>query len=75
VDGLEKCSARWAHTLAASDVLIDMMHRHLFPFDEPQMVEFELVGPRPQVYRVCVQFQRQGVANTVHMDIPVRGLA
>ena len=27
--------------------------------------------PRPQTYRVWVQFQRDGVVNTVHFDVPV----
>ena len=34
-------------------------------------VEFEVAFPRPQTYRVWVQFQRDGVVNTVHFDVPV----
>jgi len=30
-----------------------------------------MVFPRPQVYRVWVQFQRLGVVNTVQFDVPV----
>jgi hypothetical protein len=37
-------------------------------------VEFEVAFPRPQTYRVWVQFQRDGVVNTVHFDIPVVSL-
>ena len=38
------------------------------------MVEFELVFPRPQVYRIWVQFRRKGVVSTVHFDVPVTEL-
>jgi hypothetical protein len=30
--------------------------------------------PRPQVYRVWVQLQREGIVNTVHFDVPVTEL-
>jgi hypothetical protein len=35
------------------------------------MVEFEVVFPQSSVYRMWVQFQRDGVVNTVHFDVPV----
>ena len=73
-DGLEKYLGAWAHMLAASNDLIDMIHQHPFRVDEQQMVEFEIVFPRPQPYRIWVQFQRKGVVNTVHFDVPVRDL-
>jgi Heavy metal binding domain len=73
-DGLEKYLGAWAHMLAASNDLIDMIHQHPFRVDEQQMVEFELVFPRPQVYRIWVQFQRKGVVNTVQFDVPVTEL-
>ena len=73
-DGLEKYLGAWAHMLAASNDLIDMMHQHPYRVDEDRMVEFEVVFPRPQVYRVWVQFQRKGVVNTVHFDVPVSNL-
>jgi hypothetical protein len=72
--GLEKYLGAWAHLLAASTDLIDMMHEHPYRVDEGPMVEFEVVFPRPMVYRTWVQFQREGVVNTVHFDIPVRAL-
>jgi len=74
VDGLEKYLGAWAHMLAASNDLIDMIHQHPYRVDEHQMVEFEMVFPRPQVYRVWVQFQRKGVVNTAHFDVPVNEL-
>jgi hypothetical protein len=73
-DRLEKYLGAWAHMLAASNDLIDMIHQHPFRMDEKQMVEFEMLFPRAQVYRIWVQFQRKGVVNTVHFDIPVRDL-
>jgi hypothetical protein len=33
------------------------------------MIEFEVTFPRPTMYRAWVQFQRQGIVNTVHFDI------
>jgi hypothetical protein len=73
-DGIEKYLGAWAHMLIASNDLIDMIHQHPFRVDEQQMVEFEVVFPRAQPYRVWVQFQRKGVVNTAHFDIPVRNL-
>jgi hypothetical protein len=73
-DGLEKYLGAWAHMLAASNDLIDMIHQHPYRVDEHQMVEFEMVFPRPQVYRIWVQFQRKGVVNTVYFDVPARNL-
>ena len=51
-----------------------MMHEHPFIADGGPQVEFEVVFPRPGVYRVWVQFQSAGVVNTVHFDVPVRRL-
>ena len=70
-EGLEQYLGAWAHMLAASNDLIDMIHQHPYRTDEGPMVEFEMVFPRPQVYRVWVQFQRLGVVNTVQFDVPV----
>jgi len=70
-EGLEQYLGAWAHMLAASNDLIDMIHQHPYRIDEGPMVEFEMVFPRPLVYRVWVQFQRLGVVNTVQFDVPV----
>jgi hypothetical protein len=70
-DGFEKYLGAWAHMLAASDDLIDMMHQHPFIADGGPQVEFRVVFPRPRTYRMWVQFQRNGVVNTVHFDVPV----
>jgi hypothetical protein len=70
VDGFEKYLGAWGHMLAASDDLIDMIHLHPFRADGAD-VRFDVVFPRPHPYRVWVQFQRSGVVNTVHFDVPV----
>jgi hypothetical protein len=73
-DGLEKYIGVWAHMLAASDDLIDMIHTHPFIADGGPQVQFSLEFPRARTYRVWVQFQRKGVVNTAHFDIPVKEL-
>jgi heavy metal-binding protein len=69
--GLEKYLGAWAHMLAASNDLIDLMHEHPYRVDEGPMVEFEITFPRAMAYRTWVQFQREGVVNTVHFDVEV----
>ena len=70
LDGFEKYLGAWGHMLAASDDLIDMIHLHPLREDGAD-VQFDVVFPRPRPYRVWVQFQRNGVVNTVHFDVPV----
>ena len=70
-EGLEKYLGAWGHMLAASDDLIDMMHTHPFIADGSSEMQFDLTFPRARTYRVWVQFQRKGVVNTVHFDVPV----
>ena len=67
--GLEKYLGAWGHMLAASNDLIDLMHEHPYRLDNGSVVEFEVTFPRPMVYRTWVQFQREGVVNTVHFDV------
>ena len=69
-DGLEKYLGAWGHMLAASDDLIDMMHTHPYLADGSSDIQFHLVFPRSRTYRVWVQFQRNGVVNTAHFDVP-----
>jgi hypothetical protein len=73
-DGLEKYLGAWGHMLAASDDLIDMMHEHPFIADGGPQIQFNVIFPRARAYRVWVQFQRKGVVNTAHFDIPVKEL-
>ena len=73
-DGFEKYLGAWGHMLAASEDLIDLIHTHPFIADGGPDVQFDLTFPRPTNYRVWVQFQRKGVVNTAHFDIPVQAL-
>jgi hypothetical protein len=73
-DGLEKYLGAWGHMLAASDDLIDMLHEHPFIADGGPQIQFNIIFPRAHAYRVWVQFQRKGVVNTAHFDIPVKEL-
>ena len=71
-EGLEPYLGVLGHMLIASDDLIDLMHTHPVTTQIGPIAEFAVVFPRPGVYRVWVQFQRQGVVNTVHFDVPVK---
>ena len=73
-DGIEKYIGVWAHMLAASDDLIDLIHTHPFIADGGPQLEFVLNFPRARTYRIWVQFQRKGVVNTAHFDVPVKAL-
>ena len=70
-DGLERYLGVWAHMLAASDDLIDMMHTHPSIADGSAEMQFNMLFPRARVYRLWVQMQRHGIVNTVHFDVPV----
>jgi hypothetical protein len=69
--GLERYLGAWAHMLAASADLIDLMHEHPFRADGGPEVEFEIVFPREGGYRLWIQLQSGGAVNTVHFDVPV----
>jgi Heavy metal binding domain len=70
-EGLQQYVGAWGHMLAVSDDLIDMIHTHPYIADGSPQMQFSLTFPRPRVYRVWVQFQRNGVVNTAHFDVPV----
>jgi Heavy metal binding domain len=73
-EGLEKYLGAWGHMLAASDDLIDLIHTHPFLADGGPEIQFNMIFPRARTYRVWVQFQRNGVVNTAHFDVPVQDL-
>jgi hypothetical protein len=73
-DGIEKYIGAWGHMLAASDDLIDMIHTHPFIADGGPNMQFNVYFPRERVYRIWVQFQRNGVVNTAQFDVPVQEL-
>jgi hypothetical protein len=72
--GLERYLGAWGHMLAVSEDLVDMIHNHPFLGDGGPHVQFNLIFPRPVAYRLWVQFQRQGIVNTVRFDVPVSQL-
>ena len=69
--GIERLLGAWGHLLATSDDLIDMLHEHPSTTEGGPEMQFSVVFPRPRLYRVWVQFQRNGVVNTAHFDVPV----
>ncbi|MEZ5352178.1 MAG: heavy metal-binding domain-containing protein [Bryobacteraceae bacterium] len=78
VEKLEQYLAAWGHMLIASQDLVDVIHDHpLYAYpeaeDRPQ-VQFNVIFPRATAYRIWVQFQRDGVVNTVNFTVPVRRL-
>ena len=74
VEGFEKYIGAWAHMLAASDDLIDLIHDHPYIADGGPQLQFNIVFPRAHTYRLWVQFQRKGVINTAEFTIPVAEL-
>ncbi len=73
-DGLEQYLGAWGHLLTASDDLVDMIHIHPVIADGGDQVQFNLIFPREAVYRIWVQFQRQGQVNTAVFTLPVSRL-
>jgi hypothetical protein len=73
-EGLEPYLGAWAHMLAASDDLIDLIHTHPFVADGGPQMQFNIIFPRAHAYRMWVQMQRQGVVNTAVFTIPVSEL-
>ncbi len=73
-EGLQPYIGAWAHLLAVSDDLVDTIHGHPFIADGGPDMQFNIFFPREAVYRVWIQFQRQGVVNTVAFTIPVTAL-
>jgi hypothetical protein len=72
--GLEPYLGAWGHLLAVSDDLLDLLHIHPFLADGGPLVQFNLVFPRPRLYRVWAQFQRLGVVNTAVFTVQVKAL-
>ena len=73
-DGLEQYLGAWGHMLAASADLIDVVHDHPLYVTEGPQIQFNLIFPREGVYRVWVQFQRNGVVNTVAFNVRANAL-
>ena len=69
--GVEPYLGVLGHLFVASDDLIDLMHSHPSTAQLGPVADFSVVFPRPRVYRVWAQFQREGVVNTAHFDVAV----
>jgi len=77
-EGVEPYLGAWGHMLVASNDLVDMIHTHPIYVTDPatgeKQIQFNLFFPREAIYRVWVQFQRQGKVSTVAFTIPVSSL-
>ena len=74
-DGLEPYLGAWAHMLVESHDLIDTIHAHPSIADGSGKMQFDIFFPREAIYRIWIQFQRQGKVNTVAFTLPVKALA
>jgi len=74
-DGVELYLGAWAHMLAASSDLVDMIHSHpLRATDhghEFKQLDFDVTFPHSGMFRIWIQTQRKGVVNTVAFNVPV----
>ncbi len=73
-EGVEKYLGAWGHMLIASADLIDLLHVHPFLADPQGVIQFDVLFPRPGLYRLWTQFQRAGVINTVVFTLSVADL-
>jgi hypothetical protein len=73
-EGLEKFLGAWAHMLAASADTIDLIHAHPAIADGGTQIQINVIFPRPGMYRLWIQTQREGVVNTAPFTLRVKGL-
>jgi Heavy metal binding domain len=73
--GIEPYLGAWGHMLIVSEDLVDAMHHHPFLADGGPRIQFNVIFPRAQTYRVWVQFQRERIVNTVAFNVRVSSLA
>ena len=73
-EGLEKFLGAWAHMLAASADTVDLIHAHPAIADGGTQIQINVIFPRPGMYRLWIQTQREGVVNTVPFTLRVKGL-
>ena len=73
-EGFETYLGAWAHMLAVSDDLVDLIHSHPTIADGGPQLQFNMILPRARTYRIWTQFQRKGIVNTSRFDVPVRSI-
>lgn len=73
-EGLEPFLGAWAHMFAVSEDLVDLMHAHPAIAAGGPLIQMNVIFPRPGMYRIWVQTQRDGKVNTVSFTVPVRKL-
>lgn len=71
---LEPYLGAWAHLLAASGDLIDLIHTHPTIADGGPDLQFNLIFPRKGNYKLWIQLQRNSVVNTLAFTVPVGSL-
>lgn len=72
-EDLQPYLGAWGHMLAASSDLIDLLHVHPFLVKGGD-IQFNIIFPRPGLYRIWTQFQRAGQVNLVVFTAPVKAL-
>jgi hypothetical protein len=72
-ENLQPYLGAWGHMLAASSDLIDLLHIHPFLVKGGD-IQFNIIFPRPGLYRIWTQFQREGQVNLVVFTVPVKAL-
>jgi Heavy metal binding domain len=72
-EDLQPYLGAWGHMLAASADLIDLLHVHPFLVRGGD-IQFNIIFPRPGLYRIWTQFQRSGAVNTTVFTVPVKAL-
>jgi hypothetical protein len=73
-EGIEPFLGAWAHMFAASEDLVDLMHAHPAIADGGPLIQMNVIFPRPGMYRIWLQVQREGKLNTVSFTVPVKKL-
>jgi Heavy metal binding domain len=73
--GMQLYLGAWAHMLAASEDLVDLLHLHPFLADGKADMQFNIIFPRPGLYRIWTQIQRENTVNTFVFTVPVKALS